>query len=403
MQHQANSRRSYGTGSIIVRGGSYFGKWRIGDRQIKRKLGPKRLPGSREGLTRKQAEAQLRRLMQEVRSAPPGERLTVSVAGARYLDHLEVVIGRRPTTIQDYRLILERQLVPFFCETGIDRIGTEDVTAFLQAQGRAGFARQTIINRCNLLHGIYGYAVKRGWATSNPVAAVDRPQGNGADPDIHFLDPAEVEALIRAVPDDLLGPTDRVLYRAAGMAGLRQGELVALTWRDIGWTAQVIRVRRSYSRGVFGAPKSRRSSRAVPMADRLARELERHFQRSRYQGDDDLVFGHPETARPYGASKMRKRFKKAVKKAKVRQVRFHDLRHSYGTAMAAAGAPLRSLMEWMGHRDLSTTLVYADYAPDQAQGAAFAERAFGAGTNPGTNLSASEDKTAQVKPLEHAK
>jgi integrase len=40
----------------------------------------------------------------------------------------------------------------------------------------------------------------------------------------------------------------------------------------------------------------------------------------------------------------------------VREVRFHDLRHSYGTAMAGAGAPLRSLMEWMGHADLQTTL-----------------------------------------------
>ena len=45
--------------------------------------------------------------------------------------------------------------------------------------------------------------------------------------------------------------------------------------------------------------------------------------------------------------------------------------------MAAAGAPLRSLMEWMGHADLQTTLRYADYSPGQAAGAAFAEAAFG--------------------------
>jgi len=88
------------------------------------------------------------------------------------------------------------------------------------------------------------------------------------------------------------------------------------------------------------------------------------------------LFCHPETGAPFDASKMRKRFKAAVERAGVREVRFHDLRHTYGTAMAAAGAPLRSLMEWMGHADLSTTLRYADYSPLQAQGAAFAERAF---------------------------
>jgi integrase len=111
------------------------------------------------------------------------------------------------------------------------------------------------------------------------------------------------------------------------------------------------------------------------MADRVAAELERHFQHSHYQADDDLVFGHPDTGKPYDASKLRTRFKAAVERAGVREVRFHDLRHSYGTAMAGAGAPLRSLM---GHADFTTTLRYADYSPGQTQGAAFAEAAFGA-------------------------
>jgi len=50
--------------------------------------------------------------------------------------------------------------------------------------------------------------VKRGWRVANPVAAVDRPRTAGADVDIRYLDRAEVEALLRAVPDDYLGPTD---------------------------------------------------------------------------------------------------------------------------------------------------------------------------------------------------
>jgi integrase len=219
--------------------------------------------------------------------------------------------------------------------------------------------------------------MKRGWTNANPVAAVDRPRGNGADPDIRFLDLEEFEALLRATPDDLLGPTERVLYRAAGMTGLRQGELVALRWRDVDWRAGLIRVRRNYTRGEFGTPKSRRSSRAVPMADLLAAELDRHFQASSYRADDDLVFAHPETGHVLDASKMRKRYKDALARAGLRDVRFHDLRHTFGTHMAAAGAPLRAIQEWMGHRDYKTTLVYADYAPDSSQGRVFAEKAFG--------------------------
>jgi integrase len=221
--------------------------------------------------------------------------------------------------------------------------------------------------------------MKRGWTNANPVAAVDRPRDSGADPDIRFLDLTEFEALLRAVPDDALGATELTLYRAAGMTGLRQGELFALRWRDVDWAAGVIRVRRNYTRGAFGTPKSRRSSRAVPMADRLAAELERHYQASEYCGDDDLVFCHPQTGHVLDASKVRKRYKGALTRAGLRDVRFHDLRHSFGTHMAAAGAPLRAIQEWMGHRDYKTTLVYADYAPDGSQGRAFAERAFGAG------------------------
>ena len=110
----------------------------------------------------------------------------------------------------------------------------------------------------------------------------------------------------------------------------------------------------------------------MPLADRVAAELERHFQRSAFQADTDLVFAHPHTGNPYDASRLRKRYKRAVTAAGIRDVRFHDLRHTFGTRMAASGAPLRALMEWMGHRDLATTLVYADYAPDPAQGASFA-------------------------------
>ena len=160
----------------------------------------------------------------------------------------------------------------------------------------------------------------------------------------------------------------------------------------------MIRVRRSYTRGQFGTPKSRRSNRAVPIADRLAGELERQFQRSPYQADDDLVFCHPDTGHPYDASKLRRRLKAVVRSAGVREVRFHDLRHTFGTRMAGAGVPMRTLQEWMGHSDLTTTLRYADYSPDQAQGARFAEAAFGAGIKSGINLSATGDKTKQGEP-----
>jgi integrase len=168
------------------------------------------------------------------------------------------------------------------------------------------------------------------------------------------------------------------MYLTAAMTGMRQGELLALGWRDVDWTAQRIRVRRNFVRGEFGTPKSKRASRSVPLASRVAGELDRLYQASPHKADDDLAFAHPATGKPIDRSKLLKRYKAALRRAGVREVRFHDLRHTFGTRMAAQGVPMRALQEMLGHRDFKTTLIYADYAPS-AHEAEWVEGAFAVG------------------------
>lgn len=385
MTRQRREKRAYGSGSIVQERGSWYGKWRVGERQVKRRLGPVRPVGTTEGLTRKHAEAELRRLMSEVKPLAPEQRITFEQAAERYVAHLEHVLRRKPSTVQDYRIMIHRHLAPHFESKAIERIRPPDVESYITAKFSEGLAVKTITNQLNFAHGVFQFALRRGWATTNPVALTERPRSTAADPDIRFLTAEELEALLRAVElEEALGPTDRALYTVAAMTGLRQGELVALRWRDVDWTAGVVRVRRNYSRGAWGTPKSRRSSRAVPIADRVAGELERHFQRSAYQAGDALVFCHPHTGNPYDASKLRARFYGAMSVAGMGHrcgreggITFHSLRHTFGTRMAAVGVPMRTLQEWMGHRDFTTTLIYADFAPDPSGGAAFVERAFG--------------------------
>jgi integrase len=375
-----SSRRSYGTGSLFVkpgRGGdeAWYGRFWVHGRRVKRRIGPKRAPGSTEGLTRRQAERELRRLLETHNRVRPTEALTVKVAGELYIAHLRA-LGRRRTTLMDYDSYLRVHLVPFFGATSLDSIDEDDIDAFIAYERSEGKAPKSIRNWVGFLHSIFTYAEKRKWSRSNPCKLVDLPAVGGPDPDIRFLDQGELEAVVHAVPADRLGQTEHVLYLTAAMTGLRQGELLGLRWRDIDWAARKIRVRQSYVRGEYGKPKSKRSSRGVPLATRIARDLERHFMRSAYQADDDLVFGHPELGRPLDRSKIRKRFRRAVHRAGARpDVRFHDLRHTFGTRMAGAGVPLRTLQEWMGHRDIKTTQIYADYQPGRGEDE-FVDRAF---------------------------
>jgi integrase len=393
---QSNPRRSYGTGSLFTHRGKWYGQWRVGGQQVKRAIGPKRQPGSREGLTRKQAEVELRRLMHEVRPVATGNHLTVSEVGERLLLHLGA-IGRKPTTLATYRSQFNTHLLPHLGAVPVDRATPEQIEGLIAEMRRSGSSAKTIVNALTLLHQIFAFAQRKRWCEVNPCEAVDRPRVEDST-EIHFLTADEIEALLRAVPlDHPYGPTDHALYLTAVMSGLRQGELLALRWRDIDWMAGRVRVRRNYVRGHWVTPKSKRGIRSVPLADRLAGELERHFQRSNYPDDDNLVFPHPHTGEVLDHSTLVRRFKAALRAGKVRQVRFNDLRHSFATAMAAAGVPMRTLQEWMGHRDFKTTLIYADYAPSAGE-SELIERAFAAGTNPGTKLSTRESNSDPLKP-----
>lgn len=374
-------KRSYGTGSLLVRRDkrgreTWYARVRVRGRQFKRTIGPKRQPGGGDGLTARQAESRLRNLIDELARAPVMvERLTVEDVGRRYLRHLTAA-GRRRSTLGDYESYLRVHLIPFFGDLALEKVGRADVEDFIAEKLADGMAPKSVRNYLGLLHALFSYAEKQEWTRGNPCKLVEKPGVEEGDADIKFLDDNEFEALLRAVPDRGLGSRDRVMYLTAAMTGLRQGELVALRWRDIDWSASRVRVRQNFVRGEFGRPKSKRSSRSVPLADRVAGALDRHFKASPFQAADDLVFGNPRTGKPLARRAVLKRFKTNLARAGIREIRFHDLRHTFGTRMAAAGVPLRTLQEWMGHRDFKTTLIYADYQPSDRE-AELIERAFG--------------------------
>ena len=91
------------------------------------------------------------------------------------------------------------------------------------------------------------------------------------------------------------------------------------------------------------------------------------------------MFADPFTGQPIGWRRLYERLRAALKAAGLDEsFGFHSLRHSYGTALGAQGVPMRTLQEWMGHRDIQTTQRYADYCPNpgerDAVEAAFARR-----------------------------
>jgi integrase len=152
--------------------------------------------------------------------------------------------------------------------------------------------------------------------------------------------------------------------------GLRMGDLLALRCRDVDFAGSTIRVRASWAAGQLTTPKCGKV-RAVPLAPDVAAALASHGRPEHWVGDDDLVFAGGAGGHLDGSA-LHRRYKASLAAAGLRSLRFHDLRHTFGTRMIAK-ADIRRVQDWMGHADIQTTMRYLHYAPRDEDAALVAE------------------------------
>ena len=271
------AKRSYGSGSLYVRQDaagreSWYGHWRQDGRQVKRRIGPKRAAGSREGLTRTQAERELQRRIETTQVKPrvTGDRKTVGEVASTYIAHAERR-GRKRSTCANIESEVRVHLEPVLGGRSLDSIKPEHIVDLIATLEGKGLSPKSIRNVVATLSALFNFAKhpRRRWAAENPCEGLDLP-AIPEQTEIRYLTLEEVDAVVAAARPGMYQAIDRALYLTAAMTGLRKGELVALRWRDVDWPAARIRVRQNYVRGEFGTPKSKRSTRSVPMAKRSA-------------------------------------------------------------------------------------------------------------------------------------
>ena len=339
------------------RGPVWYMKWRDAAGQHQKCLGPawrgKGKPGSGYYRRREAVEALEAKLTDARRGVTARTRTGVTFADAaeEWLRHGEHERGLKRSTIVDYRSVVAHHLLPAF---GSARL--EDVTAKRIERWRGqwlaehGHHRQAV-KLLAILHGIFERARRAYGLKDNPAADVERLRLRYDRTDYDFFSPEEVWALVRAAASE----QDGAMYLTAAFAGLRRGELVALRWRDVDFEQRALRVQGNYSHGEVVVPKSGKG-RAVPMAPDVARELARLGQREHFTGPDDPVF--PGAGGGYlDGSALRRRYTAALGRAGLRPLRFHDLRHTFGS-IAINRASIVQVQAWMGHADVQTTSRY---------------------------------------------
>jgi integrase len=242
----------------------------------------------------------------------------------------------------------------------------------LAEDGQRG--RHTVNKIVTQLHAIFQHAVDHHGLIVNPVAKVKRLRESYNAARFDFYSPEEIEKLVAtaaagahrdprrpAVSDierALRATEDRqdaAIYLTAALSGLRRGELLALRWEDVDFEQSSIRVFEGYSANRAGKPKSRKS-RTLPMVDKVAGALSDLKDRSARTAKGDLVFVSREGTHVDGSA-LRRRYHSTLDAAGLRRLRFHDLRHTFGS-LTINVASIVQVQAWMGHADIQTTMRY---------------------------------------------
>jgi integrase len=333
---------------------------------------------------RKRAEAELRRRLVDVERdgyrAP--DKTTFAAFAQRWQNEYLPGRGLKQTTLESYQQTLERHLLPAFGRHQLKALEQQPelIDRYITTKTRAGLSPKTITNHLLLLQVMLKRAVRWRLISRNPVHDVDRPRLR--QPDLQILNATQIARLAityteleHTAPDQekawwRLAQT--ITFVALGTA-LRRGELLALRWRDIHLLEGTLEVRQALVRGRITTPKSTASRRLIELGPRTRDLLADHWQRSAFQGDDELVFSHPSKGSPLEPSKLARAYlrpalTRAGAPAGFRA--FHDLRHTALTHEAAAGNPLSYVQHRAGHSQAAITERYIHAAQVLFPGAA---------------------------------
>jgi integrase len=382
-------RASRVTGHVALvsrkRGSKWYMRYRLADgRKVQKCLGPAWSKKGRppEGyFTERTAEEALEAVLTDARrGALPGairSGVTFGDCCAEFLRYCEEVKKIDAGTVADYRGVIDGYLLEEFgADTSPESIDADRIDQYkerLIAEGK--LSNRTIVRHLTVLHGVYKRAKRVFKLRENPATAdlVERPKVVYTG-EFHTLDGNEVERLVAAAECK----RDAVMYRVAVGTGLRTGELLALRWGSVDFLGALVHVKKTwdYKRKVEKMPKGKRV-RSVPMMPAVVTALAELKEATAFDGDNDLVFGD-EVGEHLDYYEHRRRYLDSLERAELPRIRFHDLRHAFGsTIIRAPEITPADVQGYMGHQHYSTTQRYVHHRPQPAHAAAFA-RAFAA-------------------------
>ena len=268
---------------------------------------------------------------------------------------------RKHTTLADYRKIVNRDLLPVFQGLDLEDITREKVKSLAMACLHKGQSPKTVQNIIRCLSSLLSHAVEDELLTVNSALKPGKflPKISKRRKTNPFTR-EEVSLLLATAKDKL--PRYYPLFLCAVRTGLRMGELLALQWDDIDWQSRFIDVQRNYTHWKLTTPKSG-ESRRVDMSRELMHVLkdlqtEQQIESAASARPDTppWVFCNEKGGLLHPHNLRDRIFYGLLTKAKIRKVRFHDLRHTFASLLLQNGESPVYVKEQMGHSSIQVTV-----------------------------------------------
>lgn len=326
--------------------------------------------------TKREADAWLREMRNQVDSGLTAANHNILLAdfAKEWLNRKKSQI--RPKTFADYNHYTNEFILPRLGKLPLRSIKPQTVNDFYSALAEKGRPVYVIRYIHRVLHSMLENAVKLGYIPQNPSHYADQPVPQESKAAMSILSASEYQRFLEACSTALHGN----LYKLAIKTGMRQGELLGLTWKNVNLERGEILIIQQLSRYDnsenqrifdFAAPKTKYSNRTILIGADLVEQLRAQKQAqdshklrmgSRWQ-EYDLVFPSS-VGTPLEQRNMMRDFDGMLKTAGLRKIRFHDLRHNAASMMLAGKASVVNVSRYLGHSSPAVTFeIYAHLIP----------------------------------------
>ena len=292
----------------------------------------------------------------------------------------------KPYTLVTYRGVIRNHIVPYLGNMKLQDVRGVQIQTLYNAMMKKGLSPKTIHNVAAVAHKAFSVAVKQKLIFANPCNDAELPKTTTRE--INPLSENEISQFLQAIERDQF----QNAFALCLFAGLREGECLGLSWKNIDFNHQRITVcqqlqREKVANGhYFIAPftKSGKPRTIAPpaicfdylKAERLRQNEKRLAAGSAWSNADDLVFTNA-LGRYLAPCEFYKHFKAIAAAIGKPTARPHDLRHTAATVAVAAGSDIKSVQQLMGHATASFTLnVYAHTSEKMMQETADKMQAF---------------------------